>query len=121
MRCRSVILMVLLLTALSAAPARGQTPGPASPPASASADLAGVTPLPLTGDRQAAFSAHITDLLAMTNVPGAAVAVVQNGEVVYQRGFGVHELDGSEPVTPDTLAGICAALPSFIVFDSARL
>ncbi len=42
-------------------------------------------------------------MLAKTKVPGAAVAVVQNGEVVYQQGFGVRELGGSDAVTPDTL------------------
>src|SRR5215216_4688031 len=103
MRRLSSILLILLLAAVSAAPARGQTPGPATPQAGASADLAGVTAQPLTGDRQAEFAAYITDMLAMTNVPGAAVAVVQNGEVVYQQGFGVRELGGSDPVTPETL------------------
>jgi CubicO group peptidase (beta-lactamase class C family) len=103
MRRLSLILMVLLLAAMSVAPARGQTPGPATPQAGASADLAGVTPLPLTGDRQAAFEAYVTEMLATTEIPGAAVAVVQNGEVVYQQGFGVRELGGSDPVTPETL------------------
>src|SRR5215212_2368763 len=103
MRRLSLILLVLLLAAISATPVRGQTPGPGTPQTGASADLAGVTPVPLTGERQAAFAAYITDMLAMTNVPGAAVAVVQNGEVVYQQGFGVRELGGSDPVTPETL------------------
>ena len=49
--------------------------------------ISGATPRPLAGDRQAPFAAYITDMLAMTNVPGAAVAVVQNGEVVYQQGL----------------------------------
>ena len=103
MRRLSPILLVLLLAAMSAAPARGQTPGPASPQAGASVDLAGVAPLPLTRDRQAEFESYIASMLATTRVPGAAVAVVQNGEVVYQQGFGVRELGGSEPVTPETL------------------
>jgi CubicO group peptidase (beta-lactamase class C family) len=103
MRRLSLILLVLLFAAMSAIPARGQTPGPASPQAGASVDLAGVAPLPLTGDRQAEFESYIASMLATTRVPGAAVAVVQNGEVVYQQGFGVRELGGSEPVTPETL------------------
>src|SRR5215212_5911632 len=103
MRRLSLILLVLLLGAISTIPARGQTRGPATPQTGAGADLAGVAPLPLTGDRQAAFAAYVADMLAMTNVPGAAVTVVQNGEVVYQQGFGVRELGGSEPVTPETL------------------
>jgi CubicO group peptidase (beta-lactamase class C family) len=97
------ILLVLLFAAMSATPARGQTPGSATPEAGAGADLSGVAPLPLSGDRQAEFEAYIDSMLTMSHVPGAAVAVVQNGEVVYQQGFGVRELGGSEPVTPDTL------------------
>ena len=69
MRRLSLILIALLLTAMSAAPAQGQTPGPGTPQTGASVDLAGVTPLPLTGERQAAFEAYIADMLAMTNVP----------------------------------------------------
>jgi CubicO group peptidase (beta-lactamase class C family) len=96
-------LLVLLLAVMSTAPVRGQTPGLTTPQAGPSVDLSGVAPLPLTGDRQAEFETYIADMLAMTGVPGAAVAVVQNGEVVYQQGFGVRELGGSEPVTPETL------------------
>lgn len=36
-------------------------------------------------------------------IPGAAVAVVQGGRVVYRRGFGVREFGGRAPVTPETL------------------
>src|SRR5215207_6341376 len=103
MRRLSPILLVLLLASMSATPARRQTPGPVTLLAGASADLSGVAPLPLTEDRQAEFETYITGMLAKTGVPGAAVAVVQNGEVVYQQGFGVRELGGSEPVTPETL------------------
>ena len=62
-----------------------------------------MTPLPLAGERLAAFEAYVSEMLAVTEVPGAAVAVVQNGEVVYQEGFGVRRMGESAPVTPDTL------------------
>src|SRR5215217_5606995 len=103
MRRLTPILLVLMVAAMSAAPARGQTPGSATPQADVSADLVGVAPMPLSGDRQAEFETYIADMLALTELPGAAVAVVQNGEVVYQQGFGVRELGGPEPVTPETL------------------
>jgi CubicO group peptidase (beta-lactamase class C family) len=96
-------LLVLLLAVMSTAPVRGQTTGLTTPQAGPSVDLSGVAPLPLTGNRQAEFETYIADILAMTGVPGAAVAVVQNGEVVYRQGFGVRELRGSESVTPETL------------------
>ena len=88
---------------MSAGRVRGQTPGPATPHAQANGDLVGVDSIPLIGDRQAEFETYVADMLAQTDIPGASVAVVQNGEVVYQQGFGVRELGGSEPVTPETL------------------
>ena len=73
-----------------------------------STDLTGVAPLPLTGDRRAAFEAYVATTLAMMGVPGAAVAVVQGGEVVSLAGFGVKELGGTDPVTPDTLMRVAS-------------
>ena len=72
-------------------------------PVAGSVDLAGVTPLPLTGERRAAFEAYVADALLRFDVPGAAVAVVQDGLVVYLNGFGVRAAGGTEPVTPDTM------------------
>ena len=74
-----------------------------------STDLTGVAPLPLSGDRRAAFESYIGTTLAMMGVPGASVAVVQGGEVVYLEGFGVKELGGANPVTPDTLMRLASA------------
>jgi beta-lactamase class C len=37
------------------------------------------------------------------NVPGSAVAIVQNGEIIYARGFGVRNLETGEPVTTNTV------------------
>lgn len=42
------------------------------------------------------------NLLPEFGIPGAAVAVVQDGEVVYTGGFGVREAGGDAPLTPDT-------------------
>jgi CubicO group peptidase (beta-lactamase class C family) len=49
------------------------------------------------------FEVYVEDLLARMNVPRSAVAVDQDGKVVYANGFGVKEQGGSEPVTPSTL------------------
>ena len=65
--------------------------------------LAGIAPRNLTEEQLAEFEAYIADMLELTGVPGAAVAVVQNGEVVYQQGFGVRALGADHPVTPETL------------------
>ncbi|HEX8558267.1 MAG TPA: serine hydrolase domain-containing protein [Pyrinomonadaceae bacterium] len=41
--------------------------------------------------------------LRETNTPGAAVAVMSGGRVVYARGFGVASVETGAPVTPDML------------------
>ena len=94
-------IVVALVVAISGPlTATAQDASPASaPPLS----LAGTAPLPLDGARLAEFEAYVADLLAATGVPGAAVAVVQNGGVVYQQGFGVRALGDDHPVTPETL------------------
>src|SRR6185503_4425169 len=62
--------------------------------------LAGTTPRAIDA---AALDRFIGAALPRLAVPGAAVAVVQDGAVVYERGFGVRALGGTEPVTPQTL------------------
>ncbi len=44
----------------------------------------------------------VADGLAQFGIPGTAVAIVQNGEVVYSQGFGVTEQGGDVPITPQT-------------------
>ena len=122
MRCLSLMLTVLLLLAtVSAAPALAQTPGPATPATGAAADLSGVEPLPLTGDRLAEFEASIATLMAQADVPGGAVAVVQGGEIVYLNGFGVREMGGTEAVTPDTLLMIGSVTKPMTAMMAATL
>jgi CubicO group peptidase (beta-lactamase class C family) len=60
----------------------------------------------------------IKDGMAQTGLPGAAVAVVFNDEVVYERGFGVRELGKPEPITPETvfqIASLSKSLSSTLV------
>jgi CubicO group peptidase (beta-lactamase class C family) len=86
----------------SPVPALATTPR-AVPPATPTAELAGVAPLPLSGERRATFEAYVADATNRFGVPGASVAVIQAGEVVYSQGFGVKALGGVGPVTVDTL------------------
>jgi len=52
--------------------------------------------------------------------PGAAVAVVV-GEEVYLQGYGVEELGGDDPVSPDTLFAIASATKAFTCTAIAML
>jgi CubicO group peptidase (beta-lactamase class C family) len=99
-------------------PVAAQATAAATPP---KVDLRGVAPLPLTGERAAAFEAFVADALDRYGVPGASVAVVQDGEVVYLRGFGVREQGGTDPVTPDTMMMIGSVTKSMTTMLAATL
>jgi CubicO group peptidase (beta-lactamase class C family) len=93
----------------------------ASPEAGVIPDLAEVAPLPVTGERLATFEAFVAAKLAELGVPGAAVAVVQGGEVAFLQGFGVREVGRPEPVTADTLLRIGSVTKSFSSLLAATL
>jgi CubicO group peptidase (beta-lactamase class C family) len=94
----AVLIPALVLAGLTHPSAMSQDAKPL-----ASTNLTGVAPLLLTGERRAQFEAYVADALLRYGVPGASVAVVQDGELVYLNGFGVTEVGSTRPVTPDTL------------------
>ncbi len=63
-------------------------------------------PLPLAEKQRVEFAAFVAVSLAKLGVPGAAVAVVQDGQVVFLEGYGVREAGKPARVTPDTLMEI---------------
>jgi CubicO group peptidase (beta-lactamase class C family) len=129
----AALLVALALLGASLRPPAAQpaTPAaslPASPVAAtpgatpvAAASLAGVMPQSLVGQRRADFEAYVAAKVAEYGVPGAAVAVVQGGEVVYAQGFGVRVADGTAPVTPDTLMMIGSVTKSMTSMMAATL
>ena len=52
------------------------------------------------------FDAFVDEARKTWDVPGLAVAIVQDGEVVLAKGYGVRDVAGNLPVTPDTLFAI---------------
>ncbi len=61
----------------------------------------------------AALDAEIPILMQNYDVPGLALAVVQDGEIAFSRGYGVRELGGNDPVDADTLFAIGSITKSF--------
>ncbi len=64
-------------------------------------DLSDVEPLPLSDALIAELEAYIQAAMESYQTPGAAVAIVRDGEIVYASGFGVRNPQG-DPVTPET-------------------
>jgi CubicO group peptidase (beta-lactamase class C family) len=52
-------------------------------------------------------------VIARGQIPGAAVALAHDGEVVYEGGFGYRDAARSLPVTPDTRFGLGSVTKSF--------
>src|SRR4051794_36114872 len=53
------------------------------------------------------------DLIEQSGIPGAAVALAQDGRLVYEHGFGYRDAGRSLPVTPDTRFGLGSVTKSF--------
>ena len=62
-----------------------------------------VLPLAAQQPRFAELDAVVQAELEQTKTPGAVVAIVQGDKIVYNKGFGVANIESKQPVTPDML------------------
>ncbi len=67
-----------------------------------------------------AIDPFIKESMEATGVPGLAIAVVQDGQIVFEKGYGVRS-EGGEPVTPETRFMIGSNTKSFTSLMMARL
>ena len=61
------------------------------------------------------------EAMAVWKVPGAALAIVQDGEIVLTRGYGQRDIEADLPVTPQTHFVICSITKSFTATAIALL
>jgi CubicO group peptidase (beta-lactamase class C family) len=64
-------------------------------------------------NRFADLERFIQDRMSETQLPGVSIALVENAETVYQRGFGFRDSERGLPATPRTLYGIGSVTKSF--------
>lgn len=62
------------------------------------------------------FGQVVDEALAKLKVPGAAVAVVKNDQIVFSGGFGFRDLENKVPMTADTLLAIGSCTKAFTTF-----
>ncbi|MFT3677580.1 MAG: serine hydrolase [Chitinophagaceae bacterium] len=53
--------------------------------------------------------------------PGAAVAIVKDGKVIFQKGYGMADLDHDIPITPQTVFNIASVSKQFTAFATYLL
>ncbi|PRP90831.1 Beta-lactamase precursor [Enhygromyxa salina] len=63
--------------------------------------------------RLAYLEARLEEARVNAHVPGMAIAIVKNDELIYAHGFGVSDLDANTPVTPETVFAIGSATKAF--------
>ena len=61
----------------------------------------------------AQLDTFVTRMMKDYDVPGVGLAVVENGEIVYTKGYGVRDVATNAPVTPDTAFPIGSVSKSF--------
>lgn len=67
------------------------------------------------------FDDFVTQQLRTWDVPGAAVAIVKDGKVIFAQGFGYRDLDKRLKVTPDTLFNIGSTAKAFTAMSVGQL
>src|SRR5258708_26545778 len=67
------------------------------------------------------IDAYITNLMQMYQVPGTAIALVKDGQVVYAKGYGVRNVETGQPVTENTLFAIGSISKSFTALAISQL
>jgi CubicO group peptidase (beta-lactamase class C family) len=67
------------------------------------------------------LDAYIQAEMDKWQVPGLAAAVLHDGEVIYEQGFGTRDLDNPQPVTPETLFAIGSCTKAFTVMGLGLL
>jgi D-alanyl-D-alanine carboxypeptidase len=53
--------------------------------------------------------------------PGAAIAVVIKGEVIFKKGYGIADLSSNRPITPSTNFNICSMTKQFTAYSILKL
>ncbi|MEM8859647.1 MAG: serine hydrolase domain-containing protein [Chloroflexota bacterium] len=67
------------------------------------------------------FDQFVAEMVDESQIPGTAVALIQNGEVVLLKGYGFRDLENQLPATPDTLFHIASTQKSMTAMLVATL
>ena len=103
LRLVALALALVLSLPLAAASMPAQDAG-ASPAATAA---------PALPARLQSLDAHVEQVRERFDVPGIALAIVKDGEVLLERGYGVKDLESGEPVDARTLFAIASNTKAF--------
>src|SRR6266851_3277725 len=63
----------------------------------------------------------LTDRMKHYDVPGVSIAVFDNGQVLWARGYGLADISANKPVTPETLFQAASISKSVTAFAALQL
>jgi CubicO group peptidase (beta-lactamase class C family) len=67
------------------------------------------------------IESNVPAMMREAKMPGFAIAVVQDGDIIYAEGFGARDPAKGLPATPDTLFGIGSITKSFVAISILQL
>ena len=109
---RMLPLAIALATVLAGAPVHAQQ-APAAPPVRVDDTMAPLSASLPDAQRLARFDAFVEAVQKQFDVPGVAVAIVQDGQVVMERGYGVRKLGEPAKVDAHTMFAIASNTKAF--------
>ncbi len=114
MRSRNALTVLALFLAACGAPAAPQPRPAGTRPAESPAAPAALEILaPAHAPALQALCTRLEAQLDELHLPGLALAIVQGDELIFARGFGLADLEGEKPVTPETLFAIGSTTKAF--------
>ncbi len=90
-------------------------------PASLAGDDRGPDAVALAKQSLAGYDSFVNEAIKAWEVPGVAIAIVKDGEVVLAEGFGLRDVAGKLPVTSKTLFAIGSCTKAFTTFVMGTL
>ena len=67
------------------------------------------------------FDSYVQENMEKWYIPGMAVGVIKDGELIFKKGYGVKDLETGEPVTPETIFQIGSTSKAFTSFLVGQL
>lgn len=64
---------------------------------------------------------YIRKYMRSGKIPGLAISIINNGQIIYSKGFGARDLEKGLPMTPQTLIGIGSVTKSFTAMAIMKL
>lgn len=83
--------------------------------------MAQLSPVPRHSERLAGFEDFVHSMLEEWKLPGVAIGLVKDGEVVLAQGFGLRDRETGQEVTPQTIFGIASCTKAFTAMALAIL